>query len=69
MMFIPDPPPDFSPIPDLDPGSRGQKAPDPGSGSATLTVAKFHACSSVTVIIYVYINIKKHFSAVCLVLL
>jgi hypothetical protein len=57
VMFIPDPPPDFSPIPDLDPGSRGQKAPDLGSESATLTIAKFHACSSV--IIYVYINIKK----------
>jgi hypothetical protein len=31
---IPDPDADFLPIPDS--GSRGQKAPDPGSGSATL---------------------------------
>jgi hypothetical protein len=33
-MFIPDPDLDFLPIPD--PESRGQKAPDPGAGSATL---------------------------------
>ncbi len=34
-LFIADlDPPDFLPIPD--PGSRGQKAPDPGSGCATL---------------------------------
>ncbi len=40
-MFIPDPDADFLPIPD--PGSRGSKRhriPDPGSGSATLTVSK-----------------------------
>jgi hypothetical protein len=32
-LFIPNPDPDFLPIPD--PGSRGQKAPYTGSGSAT----------------------------------
>ncbi len=35
-MFIPDPDPDFLPIPD--PGCRAQKAPD--SGSATLETTK-----------------------------
>jgi hypothetical protein len=33
-MFIPDPELEFLSIPDS--GIRGQKAPDPGSGSATL---------------------------------
>ncbi len=33
-IFIPDPDLDFLPFPDL--GFRGQKVPDPGSGSATL---------------------------------
>jgi hypothetical protein len=40
-MFIPDPDIDFSPIPD--PASRAKKAPDPGSGSATLV---FHYLNS-----------------------
>ncbi len=35
-MFIPDP--DFF----THPGSRDQKAPDPGSGSATLVVDRYH---------------------------
>ncbi len=35
-MFIPDPDLDFLPI--LDPGSRVQKSPDPGSGYATLLI-------------------------------
>jgi hypothetical protein len=37
-MFIPDPYLDFFPIPD--PGSRGQKAPDFGSASATLIYSR-----------------------------
>ncbi len=37
-LFIPDPDPDFLPI--LDAGSKGQKAPDPGSGSATLQISR-----------------------------
>jgi hypothetical protein len=39
-----DPDPDFLPIPD--PGSRGQKGTDPGSGSATLCVASYSSSVS-----------------------
>ncbi len=40
----PDPDPDFLPIPDPDPGSEiwnpgAKKAPDPGSGFATLEIS------------------------------
>jgi hypothetical protein len=38
VLFIPDLDPDFLPIPDT--GCRGQKAPDPRSGSASLLKAK-----------------------------
>jgi hypothetical protein len=60
---IPDADPDFLLIPD--PGSRGQKAPDPGSGSATLDGSQQKSFFPKTFldyflkVPYIYISLQK----------
>ncbi len=59
-LFIPDPDPDFLPIPD--PGSRGKKAPDSGFGSATLgEFGSGLTTKPVTRICWIQLGIPKYF--------